>query len=178
MYAAQPAQGSILLIDVGAVQSVGNAVGIIETCVDIERLEYVPYTDQLWIRCGRDQDKGKRVFFNVVENASKGDHHKAIQFPLEQHQQQKDAPSSGSGEGPVRITEIYLPSHQDGKRGKKDCQFAFVSVSDEQSLRTIDLKTFTYHKNSYLNLTKFSCIPHQIHFSLSCKLLPTITAAK
>ncbi|CAL8126992.1 unnamed protein product [Orchesella dallaii] len=159
VYAAQPSLHRVLLIDAGAVQSVGNVLGTIPTCRSPGRMEFVPYTDQLWIRC--EEDKGQTLF-SVVENASKGDHHqKAIQFPL---QQRDDA------QGPERIRDIYLPSHQDGKRGKKDCQFAYVSFSDEQSLKRVDLKTFTYHKNSYLNLTKFSCVPHQIHFSVSCTL--------
>jgi len=163
VYAAQPSLNRVLLIDAGVVQSVGNVLGTISTCRNPGKMEYIPYTDQLWIQCDDEKDTGQTLF-SVVENASKGDHQKAIQFPL---QQQDDA------EGPVRIRDIYLPSHQDGKRGKKDCQFGYVSFSDEQLLKRVDLKTFTYHKNSYLNLTKFSCIPHQIHFSVSCKCVKT-----
>lgn len=189
VYTLQPSLNRVLLIDVGAVQSTGNAVDTIDTCSNPSRLLYIPYTDQLWIHCEQmmgevDHKLGHKrrrmsLSLNVVENASKGDHHhheeryKPIQFPFQRWEApaSQDAGNVGGPESPDRITQIYLPAHQDGKRGKKDCQFGFArALSDEQSLRRIDLKTFTYQKNGFLNLTKFSCIPHQLHFSLSCKL--------
>lgn len=157
VFVAEPSQGGVLVIDVGAVQSVGNAVGVIETCKNITQLEYVPYTDQVWMRC----EVGQRNSFIVIENASRGGgEYKGIQFPY----------AVLNGPLPVKISQVYLPSHSDGNRAQKDCQFGYArSLPDEQALRRMELKRLTYQQSSYLNLTKFACIPNQVFFSLSCK---------